>query len=259
MQARPNVSQSAGQMTALAAFIHSGTSCVGDVAEREQLDAVARGRELAGEVGALDGAGGVVGEEQVAAVGVEAELLARGAAVERAEALDVDRRRAGSRSCGAARPRAPGDRRPRKPAAKPAWPDEVHAAQDRRRDLARARVVDVVAVQRDDPLVGVDRERGPRGEPEVRVDDVEALALEAPLEVARGADVGRGAAGIERVQLDVEVVDAPQRLDLVADESAQRRPGRGGVHVGDDERAHAEVAHIHRVGTRSRASRCTCV
>ena len=45
--ARPNVSQSLGQMTALAAFIHSGTSSVGDVAERQQLGAVAAPRARA--------------------------------------------------------------------------------------------------------------------------------------------------------------------------------------------------------------------
>ena len=241
-------------MTALAAFIHSGTSSRRDVAERQQLDAVACGRELAGEVGALDGAPRVVGEEEVAAAGLQAELLARCAAVERAEAVDVDAARQ-DRDRPALRRRRGRRRRSRASACRRGPSGRSTGA----RDLARARVVDVVAVQRDEPLVGAHRERGPGGQPEVGVDDVEAPALEAAPQVARGADVRLRAAGVEGVQLDVEAVDALQRLDLVADESAQRRPRRGGIHVGDDERAHAEVAHIHRVGTRSRASRCTCV
>ena len=87
-------------------------------------------------------------------------------------------------------------------------------------------------MQRDEPLAGGDGERRPGGEPEVRVDDVEALAREAAPEVARGAGVAARPAGGEGVQLDVEVVDAPQRLDLVAHEAAERgRAGEGYMFV----------------------------
>ena len=75
------------------------------------------------------------------------------------------------------------------------------------------------------------------------VHDVEALALEAPAQIAPGAQVAARAAGGEGVQLDVEAVDALQRADLVAHEAAQRGAGGGGVHVRDDERAHGGCGH----------------
>ena len=191
-------------------------------------------------VDALDGARGVVREEQVAPIGVQAELLARRTPVHRPEAFRVDPARQDGD-----RPAVRGARDLRGEAAG-GRADEIHPTQDPRRDLARARVVEVVAVQRDQSLVGGDGERRPCREAEVGMDDVEALAPEAPLERARGLHVGLGAAGGEGVQLDVEVADAPQGLDLIADEATERRPLRGGVHVRDDERAHGEVADIHR-------------
>ena len=85
----------------------------------------------------------------------------------------------------------------------------------------------VVAVQRHDERARRAGERRPRGQPEVRVDDVEARrARVAAPQRARGARVAR--AGREREQLDLDAAAPPQRLDLVAHEDAER-PGRSGV------------------------------
>ena len=93
------------------------------------------------------------------------------------------------------------------------------------------------------------RERRPRRQAEVRVDDVEALAAEAPAQLARGA---RGGAqpGREREQLDLDAVDPPQRVDLVAARSA-RAPGRAGVGC-------MFVTTSARIGCASVVARASC-
>ena len=45
------------------------------------------------------------------------------------------------------------------------------------------------------------------------------------------------------VELDVDAVDAPERLELVANEHAELRSLARGVHVGDDQDAHFQVAN----------------
>ena len=118
--------------------------------------------------------------------------------------------------------------------------DEVHERQRRERDRARAGVREVGAVERHGlRIVPLRRERRPGGQPEVGVDDVEPLVAVAsgagrsPLERTR-----RGLPGLEREHVDVDPVDPAQRLDLVADEAPERRPGRRRIHVRDDQRAH---------------------
>ena len=143
-------------------------------------------------------------------------------------------------------------------AAKPAVgvPTRSMRPSDGGRDPPRARVVDVVSVQRHEALVRGDSERGPGRQPEVRVHDVEALAGVAAAQVARGAQIGARTTRSERMHADVEAVDALQREDLVAHEVAQRGAGGRRVHVRDDERAHGAGGQVHRVGTASRESRC---
>jgi hypothetical protein len=72
----------------------------------------------------------------------------------------------------------------------------------------------------------------------VGVDDVEMVVAVAPDQVGRRPRVRAAASGREREKLDVDPLDPAQRLDLVADEAPERRPGRRRVHVRDDQRAH---------------------
>ena len=81
----------------------------------------------------------------------------------------------------------------------------------------------VGAVERHDVRRAAQRERGPRREPEVRVDDVEAPAPMAAAQRARGAQV---AARREGEDLDLDAVELAQRVDLVAHEAPER--GLGG-------------------------------
>ena len=72
-------------------------------------------------------------------------------------------------------------------------------------------------MQRDDERAQAGQQRRPRDEPEVDVDDVEALPAVAPPQLERGARVVARAGG-EGEQLDLDVTAPPQRLDLVAHE-----------------------------------------
>ena len=87
------------------------------------------------------------------------------------------------------------------------------------------------------------RERGPRGQAEVRVDDVVAGAV--PAARAQGGRRAQVAArtGGEGEHVELDVVAPAQRRHLVAHEAAERRPGGGGPHVRDDERAHLPRAY----------------
>jgi hypothetical protein len=77
------------------------------------------------------------------------------------------------------------------------------------------------------------------------VDDVEALAAVLSAQFARGACVRLDAPGRdEREDLDVEAVDPPQGVDLVADEGAERGPLLGRPHVGDDQDPHEAAASV---------------
>ena len=53
------------------------------------------------------------------------------------------------------------------------------------------------------------------------VDDVEPLVAVCASQLARRARVAPRRARLEREELDLEAVDLPQRLDLVADETAE--------------------------------------
>jgi len=99
-------------------------------------------------------------------------------------------------------------------------------------------VVQVVSVQRDEAVAGIDGQRRPGGQAEVAVDDVKCLPGVEAAQVASGTQVAAHAAGREGVDLHVEVGDPLQLAHLIAHEAAQRRPGCGGIHVRDDERAH---------------------
>jgi hypothetical protein len=200
-----------------------------DGAERQQRRVAG---DLAGAVGALAASSRVGREEDVAPAGVEAEPLARCPAVQRPEAPGVD---------AAGQDRAPVPARRRRQLGRELGADggdEVHAAQDRARDPAGARVAHVGPVQRDRPSRPADGQRRPGGEAEVGVDDVEPGAAVTPSQ-PRGR--ARVVAGREREDLEVDAGQRPQRGDLVAHEA----PPRGGIgrrpHVRHDQCAHPRV------------------
>src|SRR5665213_151679 len=95
----------------------------------------------------------------------------------------------------------------------------------------------VGAVQRERVARTAQRQRRPRGQPEVRVDDVQASAGEAAAQEPRGARI-RERAGWELEQLDLDAGDLPQCRNLVAHEHAASRAFARGGHVRDDQRAH---------------------
>ena len=98
-------------------------------------------------------------------------------------------------------------------------------------------MIDVGAVHGQSPNTGGDRQSGPGGEAEVGVDDVEALARVAPAQVERSA-CERPSTGGKLVELDVQPVEAAQRIDLVAHKPPALGMGGVGQHVRDDERVH---------------------
>ncbi len=171
-------------------------------------------------------------EQQVGAVRVEPERRSRLGASDRAKATDVD----ADWEHGAPAPDRPardliGERlRHRR--------DEVEERQRRERDLARTGMREVRAVECHGPDLAPRCQRRPRGQAEVGMDDVESVVAVAPDQVGRRPRVGAAASGREREHLDVDPVNSTQRLDLIADEAAERRPRRGRVHVRDDQRAH---------------------
>jgi hypothetical protein len=160
-----------------------------------------------------------VGEEQRGLLRVEAEVRAGLGARDRAEALQVDAHRQDGDAAG-----GPGSREVAAELARDGH-RQRREREGRLRDPARAGVEEVVAVERHDDRPEAGGERGPGDEPEVRVDDVEAPAAVAAPKLAGGRGVGAQARR-EGEQLDLDVVAAAQRLDLVADERAQRRPLR---------------------------------
>ena len=230
--ARPNPSFADGTSTALAALIQYGTSSGGTPPSVEQLD-VARG--LDGPVVALQRPRRIVREQQVRAVGVEPEPLTRLAPRDRPEARRVD-------ADGQDRD-APLVARARDVLAELARDGRGQRGerQRRARDHVGAAHEQVVAVQGHHDRAEPGEQRRPRGEPEVRVDDVEALPAVAAAQVDRRAgEVPRP--GREREQLDLEVVAAPERLDLVAHERPQPRPLARRVHVRDHQDAHSRAS-----------------
>jgi hypothetical protein len=92
-------------------------------------------------------------------------------------------------------------------------------------------------VQRYDDRSAASGQRGQRGEPEMRVDDVERGAPGRALD-RRGGPRQRARSGREGEHLDRDVVAPLQGLDLVAHEDAALRGGVGRPHVRHDERAH---------------------
>ena len=171
----PNPSACDGTSTALAALIQSGHVGGRDVAHGEQRGP---GGGLLGAVEALQGARRVVREQQVAPARVEPEPLARLGARDRPEALEVDAD--GQHRHAAARPGA---------AQQPAelardGRGQRGEGQDRAREAVRARMEEVVAVQRDHDRAEARGDRRPRGQPEVGVDDVEARAAVAAAQLA---------------------------------------------------------------------------
>ena len=170
-----------------------------DGAEGQQLGVVAR--ELAGAVEALAAALGVVGKQEVASVGVKAEALAGRVAVGGAEAGHVDAAGQdrdvagdpGSRDLG-----CEGRRR---------CADEVHPSEHGAGDRSRAAVVQVVSVQRHEPMTSIDGQGRPGRQPEVGVHDVEAT--------------GRRTSGADRARRARSCGCRPART-----RAARRRPRR---------------------------------
>jgi glutamate racemase len=70
------------------------------------------------------------------------------------------------------------------------------------------------------------------------MDDVELTATVAPTELSRGARVSEWTPGREGEYVQFDAGYSSQRLDLIADEAAQRRSLGRRVHVGDDQGAH---------------------
>ena len=99
-------------------------------------------------------------------------------------------------------------------------------------------MADVGPVQGEGVRPRLDREGGPRRQPEVRVDDVERIAAVSSPQLARRADVRAGAAWREGEDLDVHAFEVTQRVHLVAHEAAECGVGRGRPHVRDDQGAH---------------------
>ena len=165
-------------------------------------------RRLLRAVEALDGPRRVGREEQAGLVGRHADALARLGARDRREAIQVHA--AGQHRDASALPGAGDLARQLRADGR----DEVDEGQRRAGDPPRARMAQVGAVERHDVRRAAQRERGPRREPEVRVDDVEALAAMPTAQLAGGAQRSRPA---ERRR--------PRRRRRRA--RAGRRPGRG--------------------------------
>ncbi len=229
--ARPKPSRSEGTSTALAALIQSGTRVGLDAAEREQLDVAGAAR---GAVEALLGPRGVGGEEQVGRVAREPELGAR-APRARSGGSARGRRRTGS-TCARRAARGPAARRA---SAAETVASEVDARQRGAGEQARARVAQVGAVERQRACARAHGQRGPGGQPEVRVDHVEALRARSG-GAARGAAARAraGRAGTRSSSTSTSSQRA-QRRDLVAHEAAALGMLGVGAHVRDHERAHA--------------------
>src|SRR4029078_4612515 len=120
-------------------------------------------------------------EQHVAAARIEAEPLPWLRARYADEALEGD---AARKHRDAPAPSGAGD------LARELWADrghEVVTGQRRGGDAARARMAEVRAVEGHDPGRMAAAQRGPRGQAEMGVDDVEALAPVPPPQVARGA------------------------------------------------------------------------
>ena len=83
-----------------------------------------------------------------------------------------------------------------------------------------------------------ERACSPSAQAVVRVDQVEATAAVRASELARGAHVVAGTAGLVREQLQLEAVELPQRLDLVADEPAEAGVRRRRVRARHDQHPH---------------------
>ena len=208
-----------------------------DVAEVQQRRAVGR---LKGEVVALARARGVGGEEQAGRVGIQAERAAGLGAGDGPEAVRGDA--AGEhRDAALAHPggEVVGQRLRGRG-------EQVDAAQRGQGDRAGPGVVHVGAVQGERPRRAVERAHHPGREAEVRVDDVVAARDGGAVRAADrpgGAEVGQRGAGGEGGHVDLDAVEAPQRVDLVADEGAEGGVGRRGPHVRHDERAQGGADH----------------
>ena len=182
-------------------------------------------------VEALQGPRRVVREEQVAPAGVEPEALPCLCARDRAEALEVDPHRehrhaprgarAGQLAAELARDGG-GERRQR---------------QDRPREAVRARVEQVVAVERHDHGPESRGDRRPRREAEVRVDDVEPRPPVPPAQLAGGAAGSSGGrAGTRTARRRRRPAAAAPRPGRARTSRAPAAPRR--VHVRDHEGAH---------------------
>ena len=189
-------------------------------------------RHLLRAVEALDGPRGVGREEQARLVGRQVQALARLGARDRLEAIEID---AAGQHRDAPAPAGAGDLARELGADRR---DEVDERQRRAGDPPRARVAQVRAVERHHVRRAAQRERGPRREPEVGVDDVEALAPMAAAQSARGAQI---AARREGEDLDLDPVELAQGVDLVAHEAPERGLGGRGPHVRDDQGTHSGV------------------
>ncbi len=228
--ARPKLSRSDGTSTALAALTYCGTWAGSTCPSASSGTSPASAER---PVVALLRAVGVGREQQVRTFGLQSELSARLRSRDRAEAIGGD---AGGED------RAPAPQRPSRDLARERLGhgrDEVEPGQRRERDRARAGMRKVGAVEGHRMCRSSSRERGPRGQPEVSVDDVVPPFAAAPFsQVGGGAKVGLPASRREREDVDVDPLDPAERVDLVADEAPEGGPGRGRVHVRDDQGAH---------------------
>ena len=190
-------------------------------------------RELAPRSWRFSGATGSAGNSRNGAAGSSPSSARASRAGQRAEALECRRRRAAPARARA--PRAAAARGERRRDGR----EEVDQGRDRARGQARAGVAQVGAVHRQRADPRRHRERGPGGQAEVGVDDVEALrprrsggAARAPRRAsARGP-------GRELVQLDLQSVEARSASTWSRTKLPALGVGAVGQHVGDHERAH---------------------
>jgi glutamate racemase len=127
---------------------------------------------------------------------------------------------------------------------------EVDEAQRRQRDRARAWVGQIGAVHRHGPRPAGRSEGGPRSQPEVGMNHVEAIVAVAAAQLGCRLDVGRWAARMECKQLKLQLRDPLQRPNLIAHKAAQRRVPGGWVHVRDDQSAHQPAERSRPTGRR---------
>ena len=169
-----------GTSTALAALIQYGTSSGGHAAERQQ-------RHVAGRLAARGRSASAAAPGRAGTAGTARRGRARAARAPRRAGSGRKRSRSMPTGRIATRRVVPGARDVRAELAR----DRRRQRGERQRRAGRrrtsARTQQVVAVQRHDDRAEPREQRGPRGQPEVGVHDVEPPAAVAAPQLARGA------------------------------------------------------------------------